>query len=181
MKRYLLFSSILFILIPSIIFMFLNIKINKNIKINNEVLYIFNSIFKNNEFNIYNKNINLSKMDIQGIDYVGVIETQKDPNIPIESKCNKKILEIKSACYYSNEPFIILVTNLNDSFKNYELYEIEEIINFKDTQGITSQYRIKKIKRTNKLRNIKQYNADLIIAIKNYYKLEYILFLCEFY
>lgn len=181
MKKYLLFSSIVLILIPLIIFIFLNVKINKNIEKNNEALNVFKNTIKNDDFNIDNKYINFSKIEIQGKDYIGVIETQKDKSIPVESKCDNNIFEIKSACLYDRKTFIILGTTLNDSFKNFESYEIDEMITFTDTLGITSEYKIKNIKRINKLRNIEQYNADLIIAIKNYYKLEYILFLCEFY
>lgn len=181
MRKYLLFSSIVLILIPLIIFIFLNIKINKNIEKNNEVLNIFKNTIKNNDFNIDNKYINFSKIEIQGKDYIGVIETQKDKSIPIESKCDNNVFKIKSACLYDRKPFIILVTTLNDSFKNYESYEIDKMITFTDTLGITTEYKIKNIKRINDFKDIKNSNADLIIVVKNYYELKYILILCDFY
>lgn len=177
-KVSLIFSNVIIVIsISLILFLRVNIYINKNK--NEKFLETYNSIFRKQNL-VFEQKLNLHKIEYNGTDYIGVINILKDDLlIPIQSKCNNSFISIKSVCNYSNEPFIILGTNLKDSFYSYKKYDINDIVVLTNTLGNTYQYRIKKIERIDNLNNINNYDEDLIIVIKNYYSLEYILFICE--
>lgn len=183
MKKKILICAIIILLITLSIFLFINININKNIKTNTKVLDILNDIFENNKLENLNEFKNdLPKLQIEGTDYVGIINIPKyNLLLPIESKCNNSIINIQSTCKYSSNSLIILGTNLKDSFPLFKSYNVEDSLSFTNMLGETYQYEIKKIKRIKNLKNISQYNEDLIIVIKNYYDMEYILFICNSY
>lgn len=173
-----IFSSVIIVIsISLILFLRVNIYINRNK--NEKFLETYNSIFRKQNL-VFEQKLNLPKIEYNGTDYIGVINILKDDLLlPIQSKCNNSFISIKSVCNYSNEPFVILGTNLKDSFYSYNNYDINDIVVFTNTLGNTYQYRIKKIERINDLNNINNYDEDLIIIIKNYYSLEYTLFICE--
>ena len=178
MKKYILIIGIILFFIPICIFVYFNINISLSINKNKEVIDIFNNLFKNMDM-MNNNPSDLPKIEINDIDYIGIININKyNLSLPIESKCNF----IKPSCNYSNDKFIILGTNLKNSFSNYKLYSVGDVITFTNALGNISQYKIKNIKRINKLNNLLKYDEDLTIIIKNYYNLEYILLLlCEVY
>ena len=177
-KVYIIFPSIILIIsISLILFLRINININKNQ--NEKFLETYNSIFRKQNL-VFEQKLNLPKIEYNGTDYIGVVNILKDNLlVPIQSKCNNSFISIKSVCNYSNKPFIILGTNLKDSFYSYKNYDINDIVVFINTLGNTYQYRIKKIERINDLNSIDSYDEELIIIIKNYYSLEYTLFICE--
>lgn len=164
---------ILFISLSLILY--LNINIYLSLYKNKEVVNIFNSFFQNNTSNInkYNQG-NFSVIEINNTDYIGIINI-KDLSIPIESICSNK-----SNCNFSTGPFIILGTNLNNSFSNYKLYKVNDSFEFINSLGDVYKYKIKSIKRINKLKLIEENNEYLIIIINDYYNLEYILLICEY-
>ena len=181
MKKYFFISSIIILFVSFSIFIFLNIKIDKNINKNKQVLNTFNMIFSKQSLDISFEN-NLPKLQINRTDYIGIINISKNKlSLPIENKCNNSFINIQSACNYSNKSFIILVTNLKDSFSSYKLYDVGNTITFTNMLGNIFQYKIKSIERINNLNNVNNYNEDLIIIIKNYYDMKYILFICDFY
>ena len=173
-----IFSSIIIVIsISLILFLRVNIYINKNK--NEKFLETYSSIFKKQNL-VFEQKLNLPKIEYNSTDYIGVINILKDDLLlPIQSECNNLFISVKSVCNYSNEPFIILGTNLKDSFYSYKNYDINDIVVFTNTLGNTYQYRIKKIERINNLNSIDSYDEELIIVIKNYYSLEYTLFICE--
>lgn len=179
MKRIILSTSIIILTISITLILFLNIKIYLNKKRNEKFLETYNNIFVKQNLT-YSDDFTLPKIEMYGIDYIGVINILNGNSlILIQSRCNNSFINIKSACNYSDKPFIIMGTNLKDSFNTYKNYDINDIVTFTNTLGNTLQYKIKSIKRINKLDGIKNYNEDLIIVIKDYYSLEYILFMCE--
>lgn len=175
MKKLIILPSIILIISISLI-IYLNININLNKKKNLKFLETYNYIF--NKQNIIYDKISFPKIEFNNTDYVGVINVL-DKLIPIESICNSSFISTKSACLLYKKPFIILGTNLKDSFNFYNKIDINAIVSFTNNIGNTFEYKIKNIKRLNNLNNINTYNEDLIIIIKNYYSLEYILFICE--
>jgi len=183
MKKKILICAIIILLSTLSIFLFINININKNIKTNRKVLDILNDIFEDNKLETTNefKN-NLPKLQVDGTDYVGIINIPKhNLLLPVESKCNNSIINIQSTCKYLSNSLIILGTNLNDSFSSFRLYNVKDTVSFTNMLGETYQYKIKNIKRVKDLKNISRYDEDLIIIIKNYYDMEYILFICNSY
>jgi len=174
MKKLIILPSIILIISIGLI-LYLNININLNKKKNSKLLEIYNYIF--NKENIFYENVSFPKIEFNNTDYVGIINVL-DKLIPIENNCNNSFISIKSGCLLYKEPFIILGTNLKDSFNFYNKIDMNDIVSFTNNIGNTTQYKIKKITRINDLNKINNYNEDLIIIIKNYYSLEYILFIC---
>lgn len=179
MKKILLSISIIILTTSITLILFLNINIYLNKKTNEKFLETYNNVFVKQNLT-YSDDFTLPKIEMDGIDYIGVINILNGNSlIPIQSKCNNSFINIKSACNYSNEKFIIMGTNLKDSFNTYKMYDVNDRVIFTNTLGYTFQYKVKNIKRIGNLNNINNYSEDLIIIIKNYYSLEYILFLCE--
>lgn len=182
-KNKLLTCAIIILTIPLLLFIYINITTNINLYINEKVIITFNKTFSEQTLEIADNYSNpLPKIEIEGTDYVGVINIVKENLLlPVESKCSEALLNIKSACHYSNDNLIILGTTLKDSFFSYREYNKDDKITFTNTLGKTYQYKINKIKRINNLNKLSQYNSDLIIVIKNYYDMEYILLLGNAY
>ena len=179
-KKIVLICGLIIILISLSIFIFLNIKVNRNINKNEIVINTFNNIFKDKILEVH-ENFDLPKLQIEDTDYIGIINISKyDILIPVESKCNNTFLNIQSSCNYKDKSFVILGTNLKDSFSSYETFDVDDEIIFTNMLGRKFQYKIKKIKRINSL-DLSQYDEELIIVIKNYYSMEYILFICDSY
>jgi len=179
MKKYIQVISSILLLIIICIFLFININIIKNIKINKKVIDIFNNIFTIQNIEISNEFIN-PIIEIDNIDYLGIINIPSNNLLlPIENNCNNFYLDIKSGCKYLNNFFIILGTNLKDSFYSYKSYNIFDTISFTNTLGKTFEYKINNIKRINNLNSLSLYNGELILVIKDYYSLEYTLFICN--
>ena len=175
MRKYLLFCSIIIIICFSSVFIYFNIVINSNRNRNNKVVDIFNDVWENT-IDVSFDEINLPKMEIDGVDYIGVIKIENyDFILPIEYKCRR----FGSTCKYSSKPFIILGSNLKSSFYNYKLYSVGDIIIFMNTLGDQFRYRIKAIHRKKELEDVSFSEDDLIFVIKNYYSMEYIFFRCK--
>ena len=182
-KNKLLIMAIIILSIPLTLFIYLNIAININ-KIKNErIITKFNDFFSEQTLEVVDDNkFYFSNIEINGTDYIGVINiTRYNLLLPVESKCNNYFPNIKAACNYSKDSLVILGTNLSNSFSNFKSYNMEDEITFTNTLGKTFQYKIEKIKRINSLDNLSGHNDDLIIVIKNYYDMEYVLLLCKAY
>ena len=182
MKNKILISAIIILLSSFSIFIFINVNITKNIKQNKKALDSINNILKEQELEIIdNTKENFPKLEIENTDYIGIINIPKNNLLlPIESKCNNRVINLQSSCKYSNNPFIILGTNLNDSFNKVSTYNIKDSIEFTNMLGQKVQYKINKIKRINNINDISKYDGDLIIAVKDYYNMEYILLICSY-
>jgi len=180
MKKILLLFSVSILTISISLILFLKFNVNSNKKKNEEFLKTYDNLLKQTNL-VYEQEFILPKIEMNNRDYIGVINILKeDLLLPVECECNNLFFGIKSVCNYSNKPFIILGTNLKDSFYSYQTYDINDTVMFTNALGNTFQYKIKNIKRINNLNSIDNYTEDLIIIIKNYYSLEYILFICEF-
>lgn len=171
MKKIFLYLLIITLisLITIQIYIFLQITNNKNN--NNVVLEILN----NDEVYYANdNNIKLPNLEINNKNYIGFINIS-DINLilPIESNCNNTIFNLQSACMYKNSPLIIMATTLSDSIKNYDDLSINNNIIFTNNLGISYQFEITEIKRLNKLSL--NYTDNLIIIIKNYFEVDYII------
>lgn len=181
MRKCLLFCSgaILFIIV--VLFIYFNIFVNFNVDKNREIINFFNDIFLFDNLDIsLEYDSNLPKVYVDGNDYVGVINIG-DLFLPVESECDNNFLDISYVCSYYNKSFIIMGTNLRDSFSSYKLYNVDDFVMFTNTLGYTFRYKISDIKRIDRLDGFIQYDGDLIIVINNYYDMEYVLFICEFY
>ena len=182
-KNKVLILSLIILAIPFILFIYINIFIKVSKLKTEKIVVEFKEKFLEQRLEIASDNIlNLVKMEIDGNDYIGVVNVVSDNLLlPVESKCNNSFLNIKGACNYSNNSLVILGTNLNNSFSSFKQYNIGDEISFTNTLGWTFRYKIEKIKRFNKLDSLLQYDDDLIIVIKNYYGMEYVFLLCEAY
>jgi len=182
LKKYFLIISVIILLLPISIFIFLNININVNNNKNTKVIVEFNNIFKEqSEELILDIKNNLPKLQLENTDYIGIVNIiNNNLLIPVESNCNNGIFNIQSACLYSKDKLIILGTNLKDSFSLFKEYNVDDKVTFTNMFGEKYEYKIKKIKRTDNLDNIYKYDEDLIIVVKNYYDVEYILFICDY-
>lgn len=167
--------GLIIVFISLSLILYLNINVYSSMYKNKEVANIFNIFFQNKTLNINNNNQNnFPILEINNTDYIGIINI-KGLSIPIESKCTNKY-----NCNYSTSPFIILGTNLKNSFSNYKLYTVNDSLEFINSLGDVYKYKINSIKRIDKLKFIEEYNEDLIIIIKDYYNLEYVLLICEY-
>lgn len=173
MKKFFQIILISIITISSTLILFLNTNVYLNKKNNEEFLTTYNNIFIKDNLT-YSEQLVLPKIEMNRKDYIGVINL----NVPTQSNCNSLYININS-CLYSSKPFIIMTFNLEGGFNHYKNYDINSILTFTNTLGNIFKYKIKNIKRINKLSNVNNYNEDLIIIIKDYYNLEYILFICE--
>ena len=174
MKKRILIISICLIVISIILFLIINISINKNIKTNKKVIDTINnlidikdSMFEDNDF---------PALEIDGIDYKGILNIPNiNLNIPVENFCN---VGVQSACYVPYGSFSIVTTNLKDSMINYKNLEIGNQIYFIDMLGNRYAFEIKNIERVKKLDLLSNdYNMNL--AVKNYFELSYTVYECE--
>lgn len=183
MKKYFI-GIILFILGLCI---FLNVIVLVNVINNKRILNVIGAIFYKDkmdvgssyEYEYFNK---MSVLEIDGTDYVGVINILKDDLIvPIRSSCDDWILGINSGCRYDDswENLIVVGTGFSDSFKNYNMYNIGDIIVYMNMLGDNYHYKIKSIKRVDKLDDVLEYDADMILVVRDYIAMEYILFVCD--
>jgi len=173
--------GVFIIIISLILFILINIYINLSVFKNQEVVNIFSNIFLKQNLGVYSQYKNdFSRIEINNKDYIGLININ-NVSLPIEATCANSFINFKSACSYLKEDFVILGTNLKNSFNNYKLYNVNDLLIFYDGLGNSFQYKINSIKRINKLYELSKYDEDLIIVIKNYYNLEYVLLLCELY
>jgi len=181
-RKYILISAFIIIFGLFSIFLFINIMVNKNIDNNLEVISIFNNLFPmENKIESLEFNSNLTNLEIDGKDYVGIINIYDNKLVlPVLDKCSNKFINIESACRYTNDGLVILGTNLNDSFSSYKLYDEGDHIIFTNMLGQNYEYKIDEIKRVNKINNI-SFDGDLVIIVKDYYNMEYILFISNFY
>ena len=185
MKKIIFKLSLIILAITLGLYIYLNIKINIYINTNEQVLTKLNNlILENNQVLAPSDEYNstLPKIEIDNTDYVGILSlpTYK-VLLPIQSKCNNSFLSIESSCTYSSNPLIILGTNLKNSFTSYKLYNLNDEVTFTNTLGQTFQYKISKITRIDTLQSLSKYNDDLIIIIKNYYDVKYIIICCDSY
>lgn len=182
MKKTIFTVSLIIILIPIIIFNIINITITQKIKINNQITTIINNTLPSpNLITIYEYPIKLPTIQINNKDYLGLLSIPKtNLLLPIESNCSNN-LTITSACLYTSTPLIILGTTQKDSFPSFNHYTIGDTINLTNTLGQILQTKIEKITRVTSLNDLSKYNESLIIILKNYYDMNYILFICHAY
>lgn len=182
MKKITLISAVIILSISLSLFIFLNIKININNNLNEKIVKEFGNFFSEKDLEIADNNeLKIPVFELNSTDYIGIINIEKfDIIIPVESKCNNSFMNIQSACNNSSQSFTILGTTFKDSFKSVKLYNVNDDIAFTNALGQTYQYKIKKIKRVSNLNDFSLYMGDLIIGIKNYYDMEYILLICDF-
>lgn len=181
MKKFFLIVGIILFSISLLLILYLNIYINLCLKRNNEIVAYFNNFFKNTNVVINNKIQNdFSKIEINNRDYIGFIKIDKyELSLPVESECNNFFIDFKSACFYSDSQFIILGTNLKNSFQNYKLYNINDIITFINSLGDSFQFKIREIKRIYTLKDLINMNEDWLLIIKDYYNLVYVVLILE--
>lgn len=184
MKKLIFTFSIILLFLSIGLFLSLQIFIKINQNKNEKVMNTFNQMFQNQNIDIMdetNENeYNFSKIEIDGTDYIGFLSLSYDgSSIPVESKCKKSFFSIEAACDYSKESFIILGNNLKGSFSSFESYDVYDLITFTNSLNQSFQYRINSIKRVDTLDNLSKYDNELIIAIKNFYDMEYVLLLCD--
>ena len=75
-----------------------------------------------------------------------------------------------------------MTSNILELFaKRHSFYDINDNINFTNMLGYTFQYRINKIKRIDSLSELLEYEEELLVVIKDYYAMEYIVFMCNPY
>ncbi len=178
MKKYFLFSSIIIISLSFGLFIFLDVKVNIELYKNSNILGLIGNIFEKSEVVIADVNeVLLPKFEIDGTDYIGIVGIKENNLIfPVKDNCEKSIINVDSACKYYNDNFVILGTSLKNSFIDYRSYKIDDVVTFTNILGYTYQYKINDIKRLSLLQF--RYSADLIVVIKDYYNLEYVLFIC---
>ena len=183
MKKIILFLAIIILSLSLGLFIYLNINISLNVNNNEKVVAKINSIFPESDLEIFVDNeFRLPKLQINGTDYVGIINLL-DNNVllPVTSKCNSSLLNIQSACNYSSSPFAVLGTTLKDSFNSFSSYNVNDIVMFTNTLGQTFQFKMKGIRRLNSLNDYLRYDGDLMILIKDYSNMKYILVICDSY
>ena len=184
MKKIILTCAITILLLSLSIFIHLNIKINISINGNKIVIEQFNNIFKTSNLEYSNEEIkNIPKLELNSTDYIGSINIEEYGLIlPVQNICNNNILDTTSACNYTSTTFTILGTNLKNSFNSYKSYNLNDKVIFTNALGEKYLYKIEKIKRVEEINEISQYNdASLIIVVKNYYDMNYVLFICDTY
>lgn len=182
MRKCLFFCASVIFSVSLSIFVFINVNVVENINKNQEVVDSFENIFSYQDFDtVLEYESVFPKMEIDVKDYIGVINVSKSGLLlPVLSRCDNNIINIQSACSYSNESLVILGSNLKNSFVSFREYDVDDIIMFTNTLGQTFQYEVKEIKRIDKLSEI-SIVGDLVIVIKNYYDMEYVVFICDFY
>ena len=184
MKKFLITSAIVILSLSFCLFIYLNVKVGIGSNTNKLVIEQFNDIFKESSQEISDEDIiDLPKLQLNGTDYVGIISVEDfELVLPVQSICNNSFFDAVSACNYTSDVFTILGTNLKNSFNSYNSFNENDKVIFTNTIGKIFEYRIKKIKRVDEITNISQYSdADLIIIVKNYYDMNYVLFICESY
>ena len=182
MKKNIFICSMIILSLSLSNLIIINIKINIDSNNNKLVIEEFNNIYDYTNLDYSTELIKeTANLEINGIDYVGIITIENEIlSLPIKSNCNNNILNNTTTCKYNGNPFILLGTNLKNSFSSYKNYNINDKVIFTNTLGEKYLYKIEKIKRVDDLKNISQHNySDLIIIVKDYYDLNYILFICK--
>jgi len=174
MKKYFLFLISFLLLLIVLIICILNIYIFVDKNKDKKVL----EIIKDREIVIIDSSIKLPILEFDNVDYVGIINILEN-DILVDYKCLSYFTH-QSGCLYSKEKFIILGTNLSNSFSLYKSYSIGDKVLFTNTMGILNEFKIDNILRIDSLDELNNYNNDLLIAIKNYYGFEYVVFVCSF-
>lgn len=183
MKKYFI-GIILFILVLCI---FLNVLMLVNVGNNKRILNVIGDIFYKDKVDIgssyeYEYFNMMPVLEIDGTDYVGVVKVLKDNlEVPIRSSCNDSIIGINSGCIYTNrlEQLVVVGTGLRDSFKNYDMYNVGDVIVYMNMLGDNYHYRIESIKRVDKLDDVLEYDGDMLVVVRDYVAMEYILFVCS--
>ena len=184
MKKNIFICSIIILSLSLSLFIYLNIKINIESNNNKLVIEEFNNIYDYTNFDYAVESItNTANLEINGTNYIGIITIENEKmSLPIKHNCNSNILNNTTTCKYNSNPFILLGTNLKNSFNSYKSYNINDKVIFTNTLGEKYLYKIEKIKRVEEINEISQYNdASLIIVVKNYYDMNYVLFICDTY
>lgn len=126
-----------------------------------------------NELNYY------TKLEIYNKDYVGILSIPScNIILPIEADYERKI---QSLCMVKNKPTIILGNNLSCSLKNYKEIQCDDEINIENFLGNSNIYKVKKIVHVSKYEKVEDYSDDLILVVKNYYNMEYVIYLCDIF
>ena len=175
MKKILLILSISFISITVILVFCTIFLINNNISKNKNVKdYINNLNLTYNDNEIYNY---YPRIEIYKKNYIGMlINDTLSIELPIEAKCDRFI---QSSCLFNENKLVILATNLIDSIPNYSEIDIDQEFTFNNFWDSKNVYKVEKIIHTNNIKNISQYDSNFVLIIKDYYKMEYIIYICN--
>lgn len=168
--------SITLISICLIIFIHINISINRNIK-NNKI--VLDSVNKSNlisdEISLYERN-EFPSLEINNNNYRGVIEIKSiDVTLPVESYCYS---DIQSLCYQKDDNIVFIGTNLKDSISSYKLIEVGDKIYFNDMMGKKYEFSVEKIKKSKNINDLDK-NYKMIMIVKNYFEASYSIFECN--
>lgn len=179
MKNLLFSFSLIVFFICITMFIYLNYSVLINEKHNEFVVKKMQKISNNGQSD-NNDNFIFPKMEINREDYIGTINfLSSNLVLPIKSRCDKSFFKIQPVCHYGSDSFVILGTNLKNSIYNYVLYAINDYIILSNCLGSSFEYQIVDIKRGTSLDRLLGLNYELMIVVKDYYDMEYVVFYCE--
>ena len=179
MKNLLFSFSLIVFLLCITTFIYLNYSVLLN-ESRNEFIVKTLKKFSNNEQSDNNDNFIFPKMEIRNKDYIGTINFLSGNLIlPIKSSCDRSFFQIQSTCHYGSNNFVILGTNLQNSIYNYALYDIDDYIILSNCLGSNFKYQIVDVKRGTSLDKLLEFNYELMIVVKDYYAMEYVVFYCK--
>lgn len=169
--------SIIIIALSLSLFILFQIKINSSINSNKIILNRLDKITKDKDTYV-DDNILLTTLEINNIDYIGYISIDDyDLALPIKNICSNDYFDISSACLYSKKDnLVILGTNLKNSFYNYKNYNVSDKLSLTTSLGIKLFYTINSIEVVDNIKD--ELSGDLVIIIKNYYDMKYVLLKC---
>ena len=177
MRKAILISSIIFFTIFFLCLLIWNLSISENRRRNDSVIAFLDQVALNDvSGNDFESDV-FSKFHFNGRDYIGVISVVgHNVVLPIEDVCYNSFIRKQSVCRYPNESFVLFGTSFKDSFINYESYDIGDKVLIKNGLGERFLFEVSSVKREGKFSEIFYNKGDMILVIKDYFSLEYIVF-----
>ena len=174
MKKILFILSIILLSMSLGLFLFIKINIKNNINDNKNVI---NEIKKMIDFNSYTNEINLPSVEINNENYIGVLNIPKYNLVfSVKKRCDNFV---ESLCGINSDKLHFKGSNLKDSVSIYKELNVNDEITFTNMLGNTYKYNIENIIRLKEIKNIDKYNNKMVLIIKDYYQMEYVVFICE--
>ena len=169
------------------LFILLNVMVCVNISNNKRVLNIIGDIFYKDKADVgsayeYEYDWMMPILEIDGTSYVGVINVlEGDSLVPIQGGCDNSVLGINSGCVYggSGESLIVVGTGFGDSFRNYDMYDVGDVLVYMNMVGDNYHYRVSLVDKVDELDEVFEYDGDMILVVKDYVDMEYVLFVCN--